>query len=417
MQVPLSPEKKTSVIHELIQLTREMYVYPEKGEQIADSLQDKLDNGDYESFTDPNILSDRLTADLRRLSEDKHWSISYKENPAADIIDPEKETDGNLQREWIERAKRKNFGFNRVVHLDGNIGYIDLREFFPSEFAGETATAAMQFVSNCDALIFDVRKNHGGYPSMVQMIISYLIEPEPSHINSFYYRPTDRIQQFWTFPYVPGKRLPDVPVYVLTSSATGSGAEEFVYDLKNMDRATLIGETTVGAAHPVTMEVIQEKFYVRLPYGRPINPITNKNWEGVGVSPHISVPQEKALETAHLLAVEKLLERHGDNSVKYMLEWSMDLIRIQYSPFTPTIESLKRFAGHYGVRSFKVYDGALVYNHDDYDYSFPLAPIDETHFHLDGDIKFNFRADHKGDIFSVEITYRDNRAAVISEKD
>jgi hypothetical protein len=271
----------------------------------------------------------------------------------------------------------------------------------------------MAFVANCDALIFDLRQNHGGYPSMVQLLTSYLFDAEPRHINSFYYRPGDEIQQFWTFPHVPGKRLPEVPVYVLTSSATGSGAEEFAYNLKQMARATLVGETTVGAAHPVTVEIVPGGFQVRLPHGRPVNPISGQNWERTGVEPHISVPPQDALKTAHLHALAGLAEHCRDDRRKYDLAWEAEIVERLYEPVKLGEATLARYAGDYGNRRFVIDDGSLTYAHQAYPAAWRLVPLSQTRFRLDDDVKFEFVVDEQGPASAVSISYRDGRPEIV----
>jgi hypothetical protein len=409
--VPDTPTPKVcqAVVQDIVRLTKEKYVFPDVGEEIVKHILAKLEQGGYDAITDANELAITLTEDLRAISNDRHWSVIYDPRQAAAHIDPETEDDEAQLARWLEQSRRGNFGFEKVERLKGNIGYIDLREFAPSEYAGETAVAAMGFVAHCDALIFDLRQNHGGYPSMVQLITSYLLGPEPKHINTFYYRPTDDTQQFWTFPHVPGKRLPDVPVYVLTSQATGSGAEEFTYNLKHMERATIIGETTVGAAHPVTVEIVQEHFQVRLPYGRPINPITKENWEAAGVEPHIAVPQEEALRTAHLRALEQIVEKCKDDQHKRDLEWEMEIVKCLYAPVTVGESTLSCYVGQYGKRSFALENGTLKYMHQDYPVVWELVPMTETRFRLNEDVKFEFVLDEQGAISSVMIFYRDGR--------
>jgi hypothetical protein len=412
----LSSEKCEAVVLDVMRLTREKYVFPDIGEEIANHLQAKLERGGYDEITDVHELATTLTSDLRELSNDRHWSVIYDPLQTAGNVDPEKEHDEKQLAQWLELARRMNFGFERVERLKGNIGYIDLHQFSPSEFAGETAIAAMNFVAYCDALIFDLRLNHGGYPSMIQLIISYLLDPEPKHINTFYYRPTDNYQQFWTFPHVPGKRMPDLPVYILTSKATGSGAEEFAYNLKNMGRATIIGETTIGAAHPVNVEIVQEHFKVRIPYGRPINPITKENWETTGVEPHISVPQEEALMTAHIHALEMLFEKCPEGQYKHDLEWEIEIVRSDYVPVTMDEKALLRYAGQYGKRTFDIEGGALTYMHQDQRAVWKLMPLKEGRFRLEEDMKFAFVLDDRGQASSVVITYRDDRPEIIIDK-
>src|SRR5262249_49738165 len=100
------------------------------------------------------------------------------------------------------------------------------------------------------------------------------------------------------------KRLGGKPVYVLTSKQTFSGAEEFCYNLKNLKRATLVGETTGGGAHPVRGQRIDEHFMIGVPFARAINPISKTNWEGTGVEPDVQVAAADALRTAGKMAGE-----------------------------------------------------------------------------------------------------------------
>jgi C-terminal processing protease CtpA/Prc len=93
---------------------------------------------------------------------------------------------------------------------------------------------------------------------------------------------------------------------VLTSSATWSGAEQFSYDLKQLKRATLIGETTRGGAHAGAFHRIDDHFGMGIPEEKAINPFGKADWEGVGVEPDIKVKATDALETARKLAESKL---------------------------------------------------------------------------------------------------------------
>jgi len=205
-------------------------------------------------------------------------------------------------------ASRQNFGFVRVERLSGNIGYVELLGFMPVALASETATAAMNFLAHTDAVIFDLRRNGGGDPAMVAFVTSYLFGSQPVHLNDFYSRVTNETRPSWTQSYVPGRRLTDKDVYVLTSSRTFSGAEEFTYNLKHLKRAKVVGETTGGGAHLVMGRRINQYFSIGIPAGRPINAVTKTDWEGVGVEPDVQVTADDALKTAHVLALEKQLE-------------------------------------------------------------------------------------------------------------
>jgi len=140
---------------------------------------------------------------------------------------------------------------------------------------------------------------------MVAGISSYLFA-EPTHLNDLYNRKEDKTTEYWTLRDVPGPRFADKPVFVLTSKRTFSGAEEFAYNLKNLKRATIIGETTGGGAHPVSGHRIDDHFMIGVPFARAINPISKTNWEGTGVEPDIKVPASEALDVATKMAAEKI---------------------------------------------------------------------------------------------------------------
>jgi retinol-binding protein 3 len=285
---------------------RENYVFPEVADKMAEQLLTNLKGGKYSSLATPSDFARQLTKDLQSVSKDKHLRVVYDPQAIASERRTTVEERALREEQLIMEMKRNNFGFLELKILEGNIGYLDIREFRDPLYAGETAIAAMNFFSSADALIIDLRRNGGGSPAMIQLITSYFFTAEPVHLNSFYFRPTNENTQTWTLPYVPGVRRPDIPLYLLTSKETFSAAEEFCYNLKNLKRATLIGETTGGGAHPTGSVIVSDKFFVRIPKGRAINPITKTNWEGTGVTPDIAVSADKALETALGKALEKL---------------------------------------------------------------------------------------------------------------
>ena len=150
-----------------------------------------------------------------------------------------------------------------------------------------------------------MRENGGGTPQMVAYVISYLVS-QRTHLNDAFERRTGETEQFWTRDDVPGPRFGGKkPIYVLTSSRTFSGAEEFAYDLQSLKRATIVGETTGGGAHMTASGRIGDHLLIRVPVRRAINPITHTNWEGVGVQPDVKVPADQALETARRLIRER----------------------------------------------------------------------------------------------------------------
>ena len=285
------------------------YVVPAVGKKTRDAIEARRKRGEYDRITSSAEFGDSLTSHLRAVSRDRHLSVSYSHEPVPMSADTLTTAEQAKEDEFF---RVRNYGFEQVERLRGNVGYIRLRGFVSSPEAGEAAAAAMRLVSNTDALIIDLRQNGGGNGEMVQLLATYLLKGDPVHLVNVYSRPDNVTFQSWTLPWVPGPRYTDKDVYLLTSKRTFSAAEEFCFDLQNQKRVTIVGETTGGGAHPVKFERLSEHFQMSVPYARSMNPDTGVDWEGVGVKPDVSVPADDALRTAHLMALRKLKDRPGD---------------------------------------------------------------------------------------------------------
>jgi hypothetical protein len=315
----LTAEQRSEVIEGALKSLDSSYVFPDVAKKMAETIRQRVEKKEYDSITSARALCKRLTADLQEVSRDLHLRVGYSSKP---LPKRQSREPSPKERDKMRRfAARRNFGFEKVERLAGNIGYLDLRGFMPPHLAGDTAAAAMNFLTNTDALVIDLRHNGGGDPAMVALLSTYLFpEGNTVHLNDLYFRPNDSTRQWWTLPYVPGKRYAGKPVYVLTSKNTFSAAEEFTYNLKNLKRATIVGETTGGGAHPGGPRPINDHFFVWVPSGRAINPISKTNWEGTGVKPDIDVPADLALKTAHVGALKKLKEAATEDG-----EWAKEL--------------------------------------------------------------------------------------------
>jgi C-terminal processing protease CtpA/Prc len=318
-QAPIDAATRRQVIDAALKQLNDAYVFPEVARRMEAAIRKRVADKGYDDLSDGERFAERLTADLQAVSRDKHLRVRYSARPLPEPTGPQRRREPTPEeREAFRRqGAAVNYGFQKVERLDGNIGYLDLRNFHPAALAGETAAAAMGFLAGTDALIVDLRRNGGGDPAMVQLLCSYLFaEGESVHLNDLYWREGDRTQQYWTLPYVPGKRYVGKDVYVLTSKYTFSGAEEFTYNLKNLKRATIVGETTGGGANPGGFVRLSAHFGMFVPGGRAINPITKTNWEGTGVPPDVAVPADQALQTAHLMALKRRVDASKDDEAK-----------------------------------------------------------------------------------------------------
>lgn len=318
LQIHLGKLDYEEVIHSLISALNKHYVFPEVANELDKYLKTKLMKKEYESIKSCDEFCIQVTKDLQKISNDKHLRLRFSEDERSTS---QKISEEEQRKEYMLQAQIENYGFHKVERLQGNIGYIDIRGFYSPELGGETAVNVMNMVSNTDALIFDLRNNGGGSPLMVALIISYLFDSEPVHLNNFYLRKDEFISQSWTLPYVPGKRYGDKPVFVLTSWKTFSAAEEFAYNLKNLNRATIIGEVTGGGANPGKVHQLTKHFSAFIPDGRAINPISQTNWEGKGVTPDIEVTQGEAFKMAYEHALHLVYDKYkGKKQYGFLLK-------------------------------------------------------------------------------------------------
>jgi len=290
-EIVLDESARSRVVDGAAGLIRQFYVFPDAGKKIAAKLEAQQKRGDYRGIRDGQVFAARLSDDLASISGDRHFGVDYfpREMP--------RQEPGSHPHPDPQRLAAVNCSFDRADHYPGNVGYLKLDGFEEPEICAATAIAALNFLADSDALIFDLRDNHGGSPRMVALICSYLFD-EPTHLDDLYDRGKNATEQLWTLPYVPGRKFVGKPVFVLTAHRTFSAGEEFSFDLKSLGRATLVGESTGGGAHTTSPRWIDPHFFVRVPFGRFMNPVTQADWEGTGVEPDIKVAAADALEEA-----------------------------------------------------------------------------------------------------------------------
>jgi len=386
--IPAGTREK--VIEKTIETIQNHYAFPEKGEKIADFIKERLDNGRYSELDNVSKFCSILNQDLREVSEDLHLGVIHSPDAVAryKMKPPEEDPDG-----WYSHHQVDNYGLIKAEYLTGNVGYLDIRLFAPLLQAKDAAIAAMNYLSNCEALIVDLRNCAGGDPHLVQLFESYFYDERPKLLITLYYRESDSIEQIHTIPHLPGKRLPTIPLYILTSRRTFSGGEGFSYSLKHHGRATIVGETSGGGAHTIDEKVLHDDFIINIPTGYPTHPETGSNWEGTGVLPDVSVPEKEALAKAHTLAIEALIERTSDERKVKQLRYALDRLQVTYSPPDIPKNTLSKYVGSYGSYSVEFRGSKLVVlDSRDERIEWFLTPINEVLFAIDDD-EYNVRFD------------------------
>lgn len=313
----ITAAEQSSLIASLGQQLTSQYVFPDVAAKTAAALAAKAAHGDYRNANTTTAFAKALSRDLSAIGNDKHLAVKF----APDLSPPPSHgddkggdgkgpTDKEMEQMFAQMrstAARENYGVSRVQWLPGNVSYIDLRNFGHPEIVAAAYDSAMSLVAGARALVIDLRQNHGGEPDGVAYLLSHFFPiGDARHLNDFYVHADNSTHQFWTIPSAMPRFAG--PIYVLTSPHTGSAAEECAYDLQTQKRATLVGETTAGAANPGGWMPLGHGFMAFIPVARAVNPITNTNWEHVGVKPDVAVPASSALETAYVSILNDFLK-------------------------------------------------------------------------------------------------------------
>lgn len=280
-----------SMIDSISNSVERYYINAEKGKEMSDYIMQKHERGAYSSLSYKE-LAKKLTADFVLVSEDVHMSAFYRElheSPKESLLS--KRLDGY--------GVVSNYGYTEVKITKENIGYLKIAHFTKWKFFEEAKQAASQaigLIRNTDALIIDVRNNPGGFEDIVAHVMSHFFDQKSFHLQKYFCRYEDRGRSIQTTEQLSDRQLADLPIYILINKNTGSAGESLAYMMKHLKRATIIGETSVGAGNGSTYFRINKNFLIQVATWETINAITQTSWEKTGVVPNITSASDEAFE-------------------------------------------------------------------------------------------------------------------------
>ena len=298
------PDARHQLIGAIAITLKQFYVDRAIGQRLADALLANDRNGEYVSLEVGADLAARVNQDIQTTSRALGIprgvfvaDVVYSERPLPTGPPPP------MTAEMRERNRtallQQNCLIETIETLPRNVGYLKLNGFADETACQETTGRAMASLNGAEALIIDLRDNGGGFGETALQIAGYLFD-RPAYMYDP--RPNSPVPARTASP-VPGNKLADKPVYILTSSTTQSAAEYFVYNLKMSKRATLVGETTAGHQHSGAFRRLDDHFGMGIQESAPPdNPYPVKGWEVIGIEPDVRVPRAEALEAARRLA-------------------------------------------------------------------------------------------------------------------
>jgi C-terminal processing protease CtpA/Prc len=361
--VTLTPEMQEEIIESINAVLIKKYLFPEVAEKMKDNLLKNLTARKYDSLTAPGAFAEALTKDLYEHSKDIHVNLSFSPKYAGELERLMKDEAYRKEFEEKEEAslRKFNFYFKEIKRLNENIGYVKFDRFPALKYSKDVIIHTMGFLANMDAIIIDLRENGGGQPETVQYMCSYFFDSKPRLLNSLYSREKDETVDYYTLKNIEGKRMPGVPLFILTGAHTFSGAEEFAYNMQTQKRALIIGETTGGGAHDNEFVPVTNGFVLSVSISRAINPITKTNWEGTGVKPDIEVSPDKAYNTAYYEASKKLSDIVTLPEQRQILKWRAESLYRILNPLDDSGFDYASYPGDYGNRVITFENGTLYY--------------------------------------------------------
>jgi hypothetical protein len=373
------------VVERVAQVAEENYVFPDTGRMVAEHLRRRLRAGAFTSVSTPAQLADRLTLEMRAVNGDRHLYVNLAGSSAtAGGVRMVRRRPGEAPSdEALVWPRRMNYDFTSLQRLAGNVGYLSLSALSSrgSDEAFRAVDAAMAFLAHVDAMIIDLRSTVGGEPRMSDYLASYFFEGAGTPTLTSTSRAMDQTIERATVR-VNGTHRPGIPVFLLVGPGTASGTEDFAFIMKQSGRATLVGGRTAGAGRLTATYPVGDGFVASVSGGRTFDPRTGKEWERIGIEPHVQASQDEALTVAHAAAIERVALSTRDSVWKGALQWTRRAVLARARPYALAAKVLRGYAGDYDQRVVRFDQGKLWYQRDASRPREELTPVDERTFAL-----------------------------------
>lgn len=283
---------------DMAKIVMENYCSPEKLQGMKEAIGAASTNTEILNIPDGESLARVLSSGVQGTVSDPRLEVTYEPHHV-EVAPPQMP---QLPPEQLVAVLQTSI---KLDILEGNVGYLRIDHILGEEAAEKVGPLLLELVWNkilpTSALIFDLRYTGSGDISGLPYIVSYFTRAEPAlHIDTIYDRPTNTTTKLMSLTTLLGQRYGDSkPLIVLTSRNTKGIAEDVAYCLKNLRRASIVGEKTAGGSVKIQkLRVGDSDFYVSVPTAKSTSPVTGSSWELLGVRPDVEVEAEDALATA-----------------------------------------------------------------------------------------------------------------------
>lgn len=254
------------------------YVDAGQGRAIAEDLRRWASEGRYpQACGEVADFLSRVNRDLD--GHDPHFFMESRAEGAEDAAD-------DWLSAWRAEWRTVNAGVREARVLEGNIGYIRISSWYPWDLARPKLEAALALTRDVDGLIIDVRGNGGGDALTVEHLVRALTDPQVSAVQAIQRRDGREVTPL---PALELRQVdPALPLAIIVDRRSGSASEYLAYSLQALGRAEVIGSRSGGVASIIgEPRPLTGGFALAIPEARPVNLITESNWEGSGVRPDV----------------------------------------------------------------------------------------------------------------------------------
>ncbi len=260
----------------------------DRGERLQQALRERF--GD-----DTRPVNAELCTEIETAAHafSRHFALEYVEDGS---LVPDRDPPGWPPQDPGEVALRAG-SVGEVRRLPDGTGVLALDSLDGVHLAAPYLEAAFALLRGASGVVLDLRRNGGGDPGTVALVLDWLLGDRPTHISDVIYR--DRTRQWWTTGRLGELALPPgTPVAVLISGRTFSSGEALAYHVQSQGRARLVGERTPGAADHITPVCVTSHVRAFVPEAVVRDAVSGSNWEGTGVVPDVACDAAEALDAA-----------------------------------------------------------------------------------------------------------------------
>jgi len=293
-EAPSSFSKKqvSTALLDILNVVKHEYIYPEKIVHVEKAFGNISDITLQRYINNQPLFIQEISMLLRKATNDGHINL---------LVNDQLLTIG-ADAEYQHQLKKSNFGFEHVQLLDGSIGYIKLNHFFQHKQAEQLVDKAFDMLAQSKALILDIREASEGSMEFAHYLMSYFFESN-TLLSNMQFQRQEKIYEVKSVDRLAHDKFKrKFPVYILTSAFVTSAAEYFSYSMQQFNKAVIIGEPTMGIALWSQEFKVNEEIAIKLPVAIPTHPLTQSNWQSIGVIPDYDVDSASAYKLAIQLA-------------------------------------------------------------------------------------------------------------------